>query len=77
MEEDKCDFCGDFTYCSSIKNSDIVSVPVFLLEDDDNVFEIGINNNPDVLSNDGADCDVEIERLDCSEEYSIRVDFVS
>ncbi len=24
MEEDKCDFCGDFTYCSSIKNSDIV-----------------------------------------------------
>jgi len=24
MEEEKCDFCGDFTYCSSIKNSDIV-----------------------------------------------------
>jgi len=24
MEEDKCDFCGDFTYCSRIKNSDVV-----------------------------------------------------
>ena len=24
MEEDKCDFCGDFTYCSRIKDSDIV-----------------------------------------------------
>ncbi len=24
MEKDKCDFCGNFTYCSRIKNSDAV-----------------------------------------------------
>jgi len=24
MEEDECDFCGNFTYCSRIKNSDVV-----------------------------------------------------
>ncbi len=24
MEKDKCDFCGYFTYCSRIKNSDAV-----------------------------------------------------
>ncbi len=24
MEKDKCDFCGYFTYCSRIRNSDAV-----------------------------------------------------
>ncbi len=24
LEKDKCDFCGYFTYCSRIKNSDAV-----------------------------------------------------
>ncbi len=24
LEKDKCDFCGYFTYCSRIRNSDVV-----------------------------------------------------